>query len=182
MAKSALGIIETVGLAAGAEAADAAVKSANVNLIGYELTKGSGMVLIKVEGDVGAVKAAIDAANAAASKVGTVAAKHIIPRPHGSLEKLIYNKDTVGLRQNNKEKPAPEEKQETQEEKQEPAPEEKQETQEEKQEPAPEEKQEVYEEKQEPVQKDKQKAPRKKKENQPVNQNPDPALTPEESE
>ena len=167
MANSALGIIETVGLAAGAEAADAAVKSANVNLIGYELTKGSGMVLIKVEGDVGAVKAAIDAANAAASKVGIVAARHVIPRPHDSLEKLIYNKDTVGLRQNIKEAPAPEEKQEAQEEKQE---------------PAPEEKQESYEEKQESVQKEKQKPPRKKKESQPVNQNSDPASTPDESE
>ena len=107
MAKQALGIIETVGLAAGVEAADAAVKSAGVRLTGYELTKGGGMVLIKVEGDVGAVKAAIDAAFAAASKVGKVVAKHVIPRPHESLEMLIRNKDTVGLQKEQPESPKP---------------------------------------------------------------------------
>jgi len=105
MAKQALGIIETVGLAAGIEAADAAVKSAGVHLTGYELTKGAGMVLIKVEGDVGAVKAAIDAAYAAASKVGKVAAKQVIARPHDSLDTLIHSKETVGLQKKQLESP-----------------------------------------------------------------------------
>lgn len=70
MAKQSLGLIETVGLAAAVEAADAAVKSANVNLVGYELTKGGGMVTVKLEGEVGAVNAAIAAASVAAAKVG----------------------------------------------------------------------------------------------------------------
>ena len=67
-----LGIIETIGLASGIEAMDSALKSANVELIGYELTKGDGMVTIKLEGNVGAVIAAIHAAKIAASKVNGV--------------------------------------------------------------------------------------------------------------
>ncbi|PWC19028.1 BMC domain-containing protein [Brenneria corticis] len=67
MAKQSLGLIETVGLVAAIEAADAAVKSANVNLVGYELAKGGGMVTVKLEGEVGAVNAAISAASHAAS-------------------------------------------------------------------------------------------------------------------
>ena len=77
MAKEAVGFIETVGLVAATEAADAAVKSANVNLIGYELTKGNGMITVKIEGDVGAVKAAVAAANSSASNVGDVYAVHV---------------------------------------------------------------------------------------------------------
>lgn len=97
MPRPALGIIETVGLAAAIEAADTAVKSANVALIGYELSKGGGMVTIKLEGDVGAVKAAVEAACAAAEKVNKVWSKQIIPRPHEEIEKLIITKDTVGI-------------------------------------------------------------------------------------
>lgn len=93
---NALGLIEVVGLAAGLEAADAAMKAANVSLIGYELTKGGGMVVIKIAGDVGAVKAAIDAGTAAASKIGTVFASHVIPRPGHGLQGLITTKETVG--------------------------------------------------------------------------------------
>lgn len=92
----AIGMIETKGLATGIEAADAAVKSANVKLIGYELARGGGMVTVKVEGDVGAVKAAIEAAAAAASRIGKVISKHIIPRPASGLDGIIYSKDTVG--------------------------------------------------------------------------------------
>lgn len=91
-----LGLIETMGLTAGIEAADAAVKSANVKLIGYELSKGSGMTVIKIEGDVGAVKAAIDAATVAAQKVSKVVSTKVIPRPANGLEKMIHTKDTVG--------------------------------------------------------------------------------------
>lgn len=92
-----LGIIETVGLAAAVEAADACVKSANVELVGYELTRGSGMVLIKIEGNVGAVKAAIDAAKVSAAKVGKVAGAHVIPRPSRQIDLLIRSGETVGL-------------------------------------------------------------------------------------
>lgn len=92
----ALGLIEVMGLAAGLEAADAAVKSANVELIGYELVKGGGMVVIKMNGDVGAVQAAVEAAAAAASRIGKVYSKHVIPRPATGLEKIIFTPETVG--------------------------------------------------------------------------------------
>ncbi|WP_324823406.1 BMC domain-containing protein [Sinanaerobacter sp. ZZT-01] len=91
-----LGLIETIGLAAAITAADAAVKSANVTLVGYELVKGSGRTVIKVEGDVGAVKAAIEAASAAALKVGRVAGTKVIARPSDDLESMIRNYQTVG--------------------------------------------------------------------------------------
>ena len=81
MSQRSLGLIETFGLLPAVEAADAAIKSANVDLIGYEFAKGSGMTVVKVEGDVGAVKAAIAAASMAASKVGKVAATRVIPVP-----------------------------------------------------------------------------------------------------
>lgn len=94
--KYALGIIETIGLAAGIQAADAAVKSANVKLVGYELSKGDGMATIKIEGDVGAVKAGIEAARAAAGLVNKVYASKVIARPSDGIEMLIRNSDTVG--------------------------------------------------------------------------------------
>lgn len=91
----AVGFIETVGLTAAMEAADAAVKSANVRMIGYELTRGGGMVTVKVEGDVGAVKSAIDAARAASSKVNEVYSVHVIPRPALSTHAVIRTAETV---------------------------------------------------------------------------------------
>jgi len=94
--KLALGLIETVGLAAAVEAADAAVKSANISLIGYELSKGGGLVTVKLEGDVGAVKSAVEAGCAAAVKVNKVWSKQVIPRPHEELDKIICSRDTVG--------------------------------------------------------------------------------------
>ncbi len=97
--KKSLGLIETQGLAAGIEAADAAVKSANVELIGYELTKGGGWTTIKVQGDVGAVKAAVDAARMAAAKVNQVVSTRVIPRPSAGLDMLVYSPDTVGYAQ-----------------------------------------------------------------------------------
>lgn len=96
MSQRSLGLIETYGLLPAVEAADAAVKSANVELIGYEFAKGSGMTVVKVEGDVGAVKAAIAAASMAASKVGKVAATRVIPRPASGLEAMVRNGDTKG--------------------------------------------------------------------------------------
>lgn len=97
MSKLALGIIETVGLAAAIEAADTAVKSANVTLLGYELTKGFGLVTVKIEGNVGAVKAAIEAGCAAAERVSKVWSKQVIPRPHVEIDDLIFSKETFGL-------------------------------------------------------------------------------------
>ena len=84
----ALGMVETRGLVAAIEAADAMVKAANVILIGSE-TIGSGLVSVRVRGDVGAVKAAVEAGGAAASRLGEVIATHVIPRPHTDVEKLL---------------------------------------------------------------------------------------------
>ncbi|MBS4534542.1 BMC domain-containing protein [Clostridium sp. D2Q-14] len=97
MYKFALGMIETVGLAAGIEAADTAVKSANIKLLGYELTKGHGLVTVKFAGDVGAVKSALEAGSAAAEKVNKVWSKLVIPRPHDEIQGLIKSMETVGL-------------------------------------------------------------------------------------
>ncbi len=88
MTQEALGMIETRGLTAMIEAADAMAKAANVVLVGSEKI-GSGLVTVMVRGDVGAVKAATDAGAAAASKVGEVVSVHVIPRPHQDTEKLI---------------------------------------------------------------------------------------------
>ena len=96
MTQPSLGLIETIGLAAAIEAADAAVKSANVVLVGYELTKGDGMVVVKVQGEVGAVNAAVAAGVAAAAKVSRVASSRVIARPARGIEKLVINADTVG--------------------------------------------------------------------------------------
>lgn len=84
----ALGMVETKGLVGAIEAADAMTKSANVSLIGYEKI-GSGLVTVMVRGDVGAVKASVDAGSAAAEKVGEVISVHVIPRPHTDVEKIL---------------------------------------------------------------------------------------------
>lgn len=83
----ALGMIETKGLVASVEAADAMVKAANVHLIG-KVHVGGGLVTVMVRGDVGAVKAATDA-GAAASRVGELVSVHVIPRPHGEVEYIL---------------------------------------------------------------------------------------------
>ena len=84
----ALGMVETRGLVAAIEAADAMVKAANVTLVGSEKI-GSGLVSVMVRGDVGAVKAATDAGAAAASRVGELVSVHVIPRPHGDVEEIL---------------------------------------------------------------------------------------------
>ena len=84
----ALGLIETKGLVGAIEAADAMTKSANVTLIGYEKI-GSGLVTVMVRGDVGAVKASVDAGAAAAEKVGEIVSQHVIPRPHTDVERIL---------------------------------------------------------------------------------------------
>ena len=88
MAQEALGMIETRGLTAAIEAADAMVKAAEVVLVGTEKI-GSGLVSVMVRGDVGAVKAAVEAGEAAATRLGEVIATHVIPRPHGDVEKIL---------------------------------------------------------------------------------------------
>ena len=95
--KKALGLIETRGLTASITAADAAVKSANVVLLGREYTRGAGLTSIKIEGDVGAVKAAVDAGAQAASAVGEVVSAHVIPRPNDGIDNIcVYNERMVG--------------------------------------------------------------------------------------
>jgi microcompartment protein CcmL/EutN len=81
-------MIETRGLVAMIEAADAMVKAANVNVVGWEKI-GSGYVTVLVRGDVAAVRAATDAGAAAARRVGELIAVHVIPRPHQSLEDVL---------------------------------------------------------------------------------------------
>ena len=88
MAQEALGMIETRGLVAAIEAAEAMVKSAEVVLIGTEKI-GSGLVSVMVRGDVGAVKSAVESGSAAAARLGEVIATHVIPRPHADVEKIL---------------------------------------------------------------------------------------------
>ena len=88
MSMEALGMIETRGLTAAIEAADAMVKAAEVTLIGTEKI-GSGLVSVMVRGDVGAVKAAVESGTAAASKLGEIIATHVIPIPHTDVEKIL---------------------------------------------------------------------------------------------
>ncbi|MCA0988656.1 BMC domain-containing protein [Guptibacillus algicola] len=84
----ALGMIETKGLVASVEAADAMVKAANVNLVG-KVHVGGGIVTILVSGDVGAVKAATESGSAAAQRVGELLSVHVIPRPHNELDGIL---------------------------------------------------------------------------------------------
>ena len=88
----ALGMVETKGLTGAVEAADAMVKAANVNLIGYEKI-GFGLVTVMVRGDVGAVKAATDAGAEAARNVGELVSVHVIPRPHAEVERVLLKND-----------------------------------------------------------------------------------------
>lgn len=97
MSGQSLGLIETVGLAAAVEAADAAMKSANVQLVGYELTKGGGMVTVKFEGEVGSVNAAVAAGVIAASKVSQVYAHRVIARTAEYIDTMVHSADTVGF-------------------------------------------------------------------------------------
>lgn len=88
MAKEALGMVETKGLVGAIEAADAMVKAANVTIMGKEKI-GSGLVTVMVRGDVGAVKAAVDAGAAAAKRVGELYSVHVIPHPHEDVEGIL---------------------------------------------------------------------------------------------
>jgi microcompartment protein CcmL/EutN len=88
MAQEALGIIETRGLVAAIEAADAMCKAANVVLVGTEKI-GSGLVSVMVRGDVGAVKSAVEAGTSTAGRLGEIVASHVIPRPHQDVEQIL---------------------------------------------------------------------------------------------
>jgi ethanolamine utilization protein EutM len=88
MEKQALGMIETKGLVGAIEAADAMVKAADVTLIGKEKI-GSGLITVMVKGDVGAVKAAVDAGAAAAKRVGEIVSVHVIPRPDSEVAAML---------------------------------------------------------------------------------------------
>ena len=88
MEKEALGLIETRGFVGAVEAADAMVKAADVELTGKQ-TVGAGLVTVMVRGDVGAVKAAVDAGAAAAKRVGELVSVHVIPRPHNDVESIL---------------------------------------------------------------------------------------------
>ena len=88
MTQEALGMVETRGLTASIEAADQMCKAANVALVGTEKI-GSGLVTVMVRGDVGAVKSAVEAGSAAASRLGVLVATHVIPRPHNDVEKIL---------------------------------------------------------------------------------------------
>ena len=88
MAQLALGMVETRGLTAAIEAADAMTKAAEVTLVGTEKI-GSGLVTVRVRGDVGAVKAAVETGADAAGRLGELVATHVIPRPHNDVEKIL---------------------------------------------------------------------------------------------
>jgi ethanolamine utilization protein EutM len=91
MSKLALGLVETKGLVGAIEAADAMVKAADVTLTGKEQI-GSGLVTVIVRGDVGAVKASVDAGAAAAKRVGELFSVHVIPSPHDDVEGILPTK------------------------------------------------------------------------------------------
>ena len=86
--REALGLVETKGFVGMIEASDAMAKSAKVRLLGYEKI-GNGLVTTLCRGEVGAVRAAVEAASAAAQRVGELVAVHVIPRPHDDLEKYL---------------------------------------------------------------------------------------------
>ena len=90
MNEKALGLVETKGLVGAIEAADAMLKTAAVQLIGIENTVAA-LLTVKVVGETGAVKAAVDAGASAAEKVGEMISCHVIPRPHDDTESIVYN-------------------------------------------------------------------------------------------
>ena len=88
MALLALGMVETRGFVGSVEAADAMAKAANVQVVG-QVQIGAAYMTIMCRGDVGAVRAAVDAGAAAAKRVGELVASHVIPRPHDELERVL---------------------------------------------------------------------------------------------
>lgn len=107
--REAIGLIETKGLVAAIEAADAGVKAAQVRLQGYERV-GAGLVMITFQGEVAAVKAAVDAGAAAARKVGELISIHVIPRPIEGILPLTSGKKAVVRAPSRKKSPGPKRK------------------------------------------------------------------------
>jgi microcompartment protein CcmL/EutN len=95
---TALGLIETLGLVAAIEAADAMLKSADVRLIGREITI-PGLVTSKIVGETAAVRSAVDAGRAAAERVGKVLAVHVIPRPDDQVHDILIGKPVQPARE-----------------------------------------------------------------------------------
>lgn len=95
MALQALGMIETRGFVGSVEAADAMAKAANVAVIG-QVQIGAAYITVMCRGDVGAVKAAVEAGASAAERVGQLVSAHVIPRPHDEVEKIIPRPRTAG--------------------------------------------------------------------------------------
>ncbi len=104
--QQALGLIETHGLVGAIEAADAMVKAARVKFLGREKVKG-GLVAVMVAGDVGAVKAAVDAGAAACKRVGKLVSAHVIPRPHDDIDGMIPACPAPETKPERKKKPLP---------------------------------------------------------------------------
>ena len=102
--QNALGLIETRGLIGAIEAADAMVKAAKVKFLGRQKVKG-GLVAVMVAGDVGAVKAAVDAGAAACQRVGKLVSSHVIPRPHDDIDLMIPDGTEKNEPVKNKKKP-----------------------------------------------------------------------------
>lgn len=102
----ALGMIEVYGMVTAIEALDAAVKAANVSLVDVICVKG-GLVCTMVEGDVGAVKAAIDASAAAAERIGRIISVHVIPRPHHEVDIMNHTDGEGSMRAECAKKPEP---------------------------------------------------------------------------
>ncbi len=118
MKNIALGMIETYGYVGAIEAADVCLKAANVTLIGCEFVKG-GLVTIHIRGDVGAVKASIDAAEVAVKRIGNLLSTHVIPRPSDEVEKILPNLYPGVQHKKNQEEHYEEEREEEREEEQE---------------------------------------------------------------
>lgn len=102
MTQKALGLIEVIGLPAAIEAADTCLKASNTQLIGYEKVT-SGLITVKIQGDVGAVKAAIETAKVSAAKIGQVVSTLVIPRPALGIQGVISSSETVLAKEENHE-------------------------------------------------------------------------------
>lgn len=98
----ALGLIEAIGLTAAVTVADSAAKAADIEIIGMENTRGSGRIVVKLQGDVGAVKAAVEAAARSGNEVGAVCACQIIPRPAESIRGVFCKDESVSYEQKDK--------------------------------------------------------------------------------
>lgn len=86
---NSLGLIETIGLTGAVAAADQMLKSANVSLVGEYIYSGSGLITVMVQGEIGAVQAAVEAGEQAAGKLTTIKSVHVIPRPHADTERVF---------------------------------------------------------------------------------------------